>query len=122
MEFDSVVGFFEDGRGLAPAELLLAVRQSLKESFAEVYEVVLEEAREAGTVASDPAAVYAELRRRTLEFQKTTLEKQIALDHEWDSLQRGSRTGLQWQPIFERLVGRLNRAGIGKSERDLYLG
>ena len=51
------------------------------------------------------------------------MEHQSRLDAEWSSNGgRGRLTARQFQPVFERLVTELELNGLGKSERELFLG
>ena len=51
------------------------------------------------------------------------MERQSRLDAEWSSnTGRGKLTARQFQPVFERLVTELELNGLGKSEREMFLG
>ena len=75
-EYEDVVGLANDGRGMPIREKLRCFGQSLKQSRAKVYKVVLKDARLKGHLDSDPQRVYADVCVRLLEFRESVLERQ----------------------------------------------
>ena len=122
MEFRETCSLVVGGGKMEPQEQLVCVKSCLKQSYADVYRVVVDEARESGTMSDDPLAVVTLLETRTMAFQRSLLDQQSLADKEWDVIQKDARTGLQWQPIFEKTLAKLNRLGLAKSERDIFLG
>lgn len=121
LEFDDVTGMANDCLGMAPREALRVLRSCLKQSYAGIYKVEKDKAQMSGEFTADPAAVLKRVHERTLEFEETTLEQQQRADREWDALARGKRTGLQFKPLFEHAIAELEKAGIGASDRGLFL-
>ena len=120
-EFDDVVGLANDGQGIAVREQLKVLQNCVKQSYAELYRVEVEKAVVTGEYRTNPGKQLQRIRESTVEFEETILEQQQRADTEWDALSRGRMTGLQFKPRFEQAIAELERAGVGKSERELFI-
>ena len=122
-EYEEVVGLANDGRGMSSKEKLRCFGQCLKASRAKVYKVVLKEAKLQGLLDSGShAEVYGTVCDRLMEFRESTLERQNRVEIEWTALLKGSRTALQFLPLFEAAVAELELAELGMPNRQLLLG
>ena len=75
--------------------------------------VSMDEARESATLYNDPSAVFQSVVDRTMVFQKSVLQRQTDALSEWEGLVKGRRIGLQFSPLSEKSIAKLNRLGIG---------
>ena len=62
--------------------------------------MIIRSARNSGRLASNPAAVYNEIKERLLEFRETLMERQARVEQEFDSLARGGKSALEFLPHF----------------------
>ena len=122
-DFESVCGLANNCRGLAPQEMLVALKSCLKQSRADVFANQMKAARASGELERDPRAVYDKIMETILATRETSLEVQSVLDKEWASdAGKGRRTAHQFHPVFQKLVTDMEACGLGKSERELFLG
>ena len=106
-EFESTVGLANDGLGMADREKLRVLANCLRQSRKQVYKVVTKAARRAGTLESDPGAVYDQVIERLREFREGEIEKQTRVTNQWDALVKGKLSALQFLPQFENCVAEM---------------
>ena len=120
-EFESTVGLANDGLGMADREKLRVLANCLRQSRKQVYKVVTKAARRAGTLESDPGAVYDQVIERLREFREGEIEKQTRVTNQWDALVKGKLSALQFLPQFENCVAEMELHGLAKGARELLL-
>ena len=120
-KFESTIGLANDGRGMQPSEKLITLGQCLKQARLKVYELIVERSERSGKINQDPQGVYEEIIDRLMEFSEGTYERQARVRREWDRLQKGRLSGLQFLPQFEGVVDELERVGLARGETELYL-
>ena len=74
---------------MPPQEQLACLKTCLKQSYSDVYRVVIDEARESGAMSDSPASVLSLLETRTMAFQRSLLDQQSLADREWDVIAKG---------------------------------
>ena len=122
-EFEGILAMANDGRGMMAQEKLITLEQCVKQSRAEVFHVVKRAKRASGEWVSSPDLCYADIMDRLLEFKDSLVQKQTKLDREWSAdMPKGKLSARQFQPVFEKLASALDRVGLGKTDRELYLG
>ncbi|HIL58476.1 MAG TPA: zinc finger CCCH domain-containing protein, partial [Rhodothermales bacterium] len=124
-DYEDVVGLANDGRGMSAKEKLRCFGACLKASRAKVYKVVVRESKLKGLLddaVAGHAQVYDTVCARLMEFEESMLERQNRVEVEWNALVKGSRTALQFLPMFEAAVAELELAELGMAARPLLLG
>ena len=102
-ELGSTIGLANDGLGMADREKLRVLANCLRQSRKQVFKVVTQAARRAGTLESDPGAVYDQVIERLREFREGEIEKQTR-DQPVGSAGQGQALALQFLPQFENCM------------------
>jgi hypothetical protein len=121
-DLEDICDLANDATGMNDIERLRVLGNCLKQSRKKVFRVKLKEARNNGLLRSDPGKVYEEIRARLMEFRETALERQNRVENEYQNLQKGKLTALQFLPLFESVTSEMDMSGVGLSERQLLLG
>ena len=74
-----------------------------------------------GSAERDPEGVFAHIKSRLLRFVETDYERQTRVLIDYQQCQRGKKTALQFQPVWETLLYDMDRVGLGRSPRELLL-
>ena len=83
------------------SDALLVLGQCLRGSRLQVYHQILTREMMTRTVPRDPEEVYQEILGRLREFAEGQFERQSRVTKEWNELQKGRLSALQFLPLFE---------------------
>ena len=120
-QFEEVCGMANDCNGMGPQDMLLALRHLCMGSRLKTFTNIYKREARAGTVKTDPAAVYQMIKAKHLLFTETPDEKEIRVNKEFNGLMKGKMLGHQFEPVFDAAIANLEEVGLGKSKRELYL-
>ena len=120
-ELEEVCGLANNGRGMSYEEMFRVVGSCLKKSRHQTYQLWKDECRKSNLLESSPEECYTGLWFRLEEFKESMLEIQTRLQREWDALQKGHQSGVQFFPRFQKLVTDMARYGLGKGDTELLL-
>ncbi len=120
--FDLLCGLANDGAGMRDTERLTILLSCLKGAREKVYKVIYKLRQADGKVASDPEAVFGEIKKRLLRFRESEMEKQTRVLSEWEALLKTkNETALQFEPRWEKTLADLARVGLGCSSKEMLL-
>ena len=120
-ELEEVCGLANNGRGMSYKEMFRVLGSCLKKSRHQTYQLWKDECRKTNLLESSPEECCNGLWFRMEEFKESMLEIQTRLQREWDSLQKGNQSGVQFFPRFQKLVTDMSRYGLEKGETELLL-
>ncbi len=88
-----------------------------------MYEQLKSKKTEDGTIhVDDGTAIYAEVKKRLIRFQRTLEEKQAAALSDWTNLSKGGPTSLQFETSWEVVTSKREKLGLGRGSKELLLG
>ena len=120
-EYENICGLANDCQGLAPMEMLLALKSCLRGSRLDTYNNMKQLCQEDGTFRSTPAVVYEAIKEKLLRFRRTFEEKQTLALSEWTSLYKGTLNSLEFETRWERATRKLTKYGLTRSNEELKL-
>ena len=74
-----------------------------------------------GAMMDTPKEVFYMVQAKLMQFVETKMEKQIRVNGEWEALEKGKLTALQFEPAWEARVADLDQVGLGKNTTELLL-
>jgi len=121
--FDEICALANDGTGMTAPERLVLLVNCLRGARQQTYRVIHNAAKRDDTTARDPEGVFAHIKSRLLRFVETDYEKQTRVLLDYQQCQRGTKTApaLPFQPVWETLLYEMDRVGLGRSPRELFL-
>ena len=93
----------------------------LRGSRLETYENVKKLTQEDGTYLSDPEAVYNTIKGKLLRFRRSYEKKQTLALAEWNGLNKGTLSAIEFEGKWERPIRKLVKFGLERSQQDLML-
>ena len=67
------------------------------------------------------ADVWKPVQKALYRFVETDLKKQNRVNKEFTALTKGDKTALEFEPLWLRCKTEMERAGLGKNDRELFL-
>ena len=111
--FESICRMANNGNGMRPEEMVYTIGNCLKGNRKLLFDNIMIDASEDGTMISDPQSVYDKIRGRLLQFTETMGEKQIRVRAEWEELEKTKQeTLLDFEARWERAHRNMCRAGL----------
>ena len=112
-----------NGKGMAPIEELVALRNCLGGSRLQIFENIKEVRDADKTITADPKSVYIETKQRLLKFEETDLERKMRVKREFDELCKTKHTSaLQFEAVWKEALAELEKVGLGKTKLEKYFG
>ena len=121
-KFEDMMGLANDGQGMNPTEKLVTLKGCVHGSRRVIYDNLVRSHRRDGKMESDPEDVYEEIKGRLLQFKESTMERQMRVKKEWESLYKDQHsTASQFEAKWEKQLADLAEAGLAKSANDLLI-
>ena len=81
------------------------------------YDVLHKRETKTGRVQTEPGSVFKLVQVKLMRFLKTPMEKQMRISQMFENLQKGKKTALQLEPVWEESLADLDSVGLGKKIR-----
>ena len=101
-KLEEIYGLANNGKGMSPKEMLVALKSCLTGSRKKIYENMMK--KQGSGALSDATAqeVYDEVRDRLMRFTEKLMERQLRLRREWEALSKGKHmTALQFEAAWK---------------------
>jgi len=122
-EFERLCRMASESQGMLGSEQLVTLDSCLKRSRFEIYENINRRTERTGEIGEGPGKIYQEIMMRLAAFKEMVMRKQTRLNKQRAAdTPEGNLTAQQFQPVVVKLITELDLAGIGKSEREKFLG
>ena len=113
--FRDYCGLAADGAGMPPREMLKLLLTCLKGNRLKTAKHVVKQHKKT-TVLTDPKEVINLIEAKLLRFKESLVQKQTRISQEFDEMQKGTRTGLEWEPYWEDLLNEMKLVGLTRTE------
>ena len=101
--FESICRMANNGHGMRPEEMVYTIGNCLKGNRKLLFDNIMIDASDDGTMITNPQSVYDKIRSRLLQFTETMGEKQIRVRAEWEELEKTkSETLLDFEARWEK--------------------